>query len=81
MNGSYGVGNIAPRDLDVDDVNGICTIYPPNRFGESGGCGCRVGAPTSAPSAWLTLSALALCAALRRRAQRGVRIAPTPPPQ
>ncbi len=39
----YGEGDISLRDLDVDDISGICAIYPPNRKVSDQSCTPRHG--------------------------------------
>jgi MYXO-CTERM domain-containing protein len=56
-------GQISKRTLSVDDVAGVCAIYPP-----ASGCGCGTsGAPGVLAAA---LAALALLAARPRRRVR-----------
>ncbi len=39
----YGAGDISLRDLDADDIAGICATYPPNRKVSSDDCTPRHG--------------------------------------
>jgi len=64
----------AEHPLAVDDEQGACTIYPPDRFDkEGGGCACSV--PRHGPAAetaWLSVTVMVLGFGFRRRS-RGAR--------
>jgi MYXO-CTERM domain-containing protein len=83
MYGHYsGHGNVDPRDLDVDDETGLCTIYPAGRFDSEGGCGCRMhAAPTPGAGVAFGFAALGLLVRRRRTPQRGVSTTPSAPPK
>ncbi|MFZ5897141.1 MAG: matrixin family metalloprotease [Myxococcota bacterium] len=68
MFGHYGgKGDVSPRDLSDDDEAGVCAIYPPGRFADEGGCGCRFeNSASSHPSSWFALGALGLALFARR---------------
>lgn len=80
MYGSSEPGDIGKRELDGDDVQAVCTVYPygaptPRGLGRSSGgltsaSGCNVGG-AGAGSGWLVVLALGLALVLvaRRRAR------------
>lgn len=62
-----GRGNIDRRTLEDNDIQGICTVYPPNRFDDRGGCSCDIGRRTGERRSWIWLAlGLAFGARLRR---------------
>jgi hypothetical protein len=79
----YRKGDTSLRDLDADDVDGICAIYPPHRevseddcrprHGFSPDCkppedsGCAFGGSGSSPAWPLMLSGLVLARLMARR--------------
>jgi Matrixin len=67
MYASYpGGGNIERRTLGSNDREGICAVYPHDRFDDASGCKCSVGRERrSSPVSLLLLAAA--CCALRRR--------------
>jgi MYXO-CTERM domain-containing protein len=80
---TYDPGNGNLRELDADDIAGICAIYPPARAGETDDCGprhgfsstcrkddsgCALGTnSTSSPTPWLALAVGVAFGLLRRR--------------
>jgi MYXO-CTERM domain-containing protein len=64
-----GGGNIDRRTLEDNDRQGICAVYPSNRFDDTSGCACTVGKAPRAVRPWIWLPAAAL-ALLRRRRER-----------
>jgi MYXO-CTERM domain-containing protein len=64
-----GGGNIDRRSLTDNDRQGICTVYPPNRFDDTSGCSCVIGSSPRKARAWFGLPLLALVLRRRKRAR------------
>jgi MYXO-CTERM domain-containing protein len=65
-----GGGNIDRRTLEDNDRQGICAVYPPNRFDQQkSGCGCRVVRPSDGGGAWW-IAGLAVALVRRRQSSR-----------
>jgi hypothetical protein len=66
-----GGGRIDRRNLEDNDKQGICAVYPPNRFDEQSGCSCRVGRSPFETHflAWLPAALFALRRRRRARSQ------------
>ena len=66
MFASYTPGTKSLRTLTQDDIDGICTIYPP-----STGCGCTTTPRSNRSGAAVALIALVVLARRRLRYRRG----------
>lgn len=76
MFATSGRAEITKRDLDADDRDAICTIYPRDRptpdapiERNPSGCACRAGSSSRAPLWARLLVGLAIGAAARRRSR------------